>query len=83
MISESVCGRRFEASARGKPMNIHICLIKPERCANLSDDIERLRDELLDLYSLYLKTRIPSVKQEVVSKAFELHLHDPEFSFII
>ena len=47
------------------------------------EDMNRRRNELLDLYSLYLKTGIQSLKEETILKAYEIHLRDPEFSFII
>ena len=47
------------------------------------EEIKKRRDELLDVYSLYLATKIPTVKEEVLSKAYLLHLLDPNFSFVI
>ena len=46
-------------------------------------DIERRRNELLDVYSLYLRTGIQAVKEEAIMKAFELHLRDPNFCFVL
>ncbi|HNX69085.1 MAG TPA: hypothetical protein PLL75_06600 [Candidatus Omnitrophota bacterium] len=38
-------------------------------------------NELLDVYSLYLKTRISWIRDEVRLKAYELHFLDPSFVF--
>jgi hypothetical protein len=46
-------------------------------------EIQRYRDALLDVYSLYLQTRSSWIKEEVIKRAFVLHLLDPQFSFII
>ena len=64
-------------------MNVYFYTVKIDGGEDLSEEIERRRDELLDIYSLYLKTGIPSIKQELIQKAFELHLRDPKFSFVI
>ncbi len=47
------------------------------------EDVGRQKDALLDVYSFYLETRIPSIKEEVIARAFELHLKDPCFCFIV
>ncbi len=50
---------------------------------DLREEIEKKRDEFLDVYSLYLRTRISWVRDELKLKAYELHLLDPEFAFQI
>ena len=37
-------------------------------------------NEFLDVYSLYLETGLKWVKEEVLQKAYELHMLDPKFS---
>ena len=49
----------------------------------LSQEIQKKRDEFLDVYSLYIHVRISWIKDEVRLKAYELHLLDPSFSFQI
>ena len=51
--------------------------------ADLREEIGRKQDEFLDVYSLYLRTRLAWVRDEVRLKAYELHLLDPCFSFQI
>ena len=50
---------------------------------DLLEEIEKKRDEFLDVYSLYLRTGIAWVRDEVKLKAYELHLLDPAFAFQI
>lgn len=44
-------------------------------------ELKRKQDEFLDVYSLYLQTRVAWIRDEVKLKAYELHLLDPTFSF--
>lgn len=46
-------------------------------------EIHRLMDEFLDVYSLYLSTRLKFVKEETLMKAFEIHMLDPTFNCAI
>ena len=46
------------------------------------DDLRRRLDEFLDVYSLYLKTGIQSVKEEAIPKAFQIHLRNPQLTFV-
>ena len=45
------------------------------------DELKRKQDEFLDLYSLYLRTDLSWIKEELMQKAYQLHLLDPEFTF--
>lgn len=56
-------------------------LIQEEQ--NLRQVLERKRDEFLDVYSFYLKSRMSWIRDEVRLKAYELHLVDPTFNFQI
>lgn len=49
----------------------------------LEDALTLKRDEFLDIYSLYQKTGLSYVKEELFRKAYELSLLDPEFTFYI
>lgn len=44
---------------------------------NLDRAIQEKMDEFLDVYSLYLKTRIAWIHDEARLKAYELRLMDP------
>ena len=46
-------------------------------------EIKRKQDEFLDVYSLYLRTGLQWIKEEVFLKAYELHMLDRNFSFEI
>ena len=43
----------------------------------------RKLDELLDLYSFYLQTKLESVREEVIAKARDLAELDPHFQFAL
>lgn len=58
-------------------------ILRIEDETELQDEIRRKTDEFLDVYSLYLRTGISWVRDEVKLKAYELHLLDPAFSFQI
>lgn len=44
-------------------------------------ELKRKQDEFLDVYSLYIQTRVAWIRDEVKLKAYELHLLDPTFAF--
>ena len=48
-----------------------------------SDELKRKQNEFLDVYSLYRKTGLPWIKEELLDKAYQLHLLDPGFTFQI
>ncbi|MBI4358851.1 MAG: hypothetical protein HY584_06080 [Candidatus Omnitrophica bacterium] len=54
-------------------------------CLQDEDDFEqemnRRQDEFLDLFSLYRQTGLSWIKEELLLKAYQLHLLDPEFRF--
>lgn len=58
-------------------------LESPDKLTVTSDEIQLCLNELLDVYSLYLQTGISLIREEVIHKAFELHLKDPSFSFVV
>ena len=58
-------------------------ILKIQDEADLREEIRRKQNEFLDVYSLYLRSRVSLVRDEVRIKAYELHLLDPSFSFQI
>ena len=48
---------------------------------DLREELQRKQDEFLDVYSLYLRTGISWIRDEVKLKAYELRLLDPAFAF--
>ena len=44
-------------------------------------EAQRKWDEFLDIYSLYLTTRLEIVREDLLEKAEELHEIDKRFSF--
>ncbi len=48
---------------------------------DLREEVRKKMDEFLDVYSLYLSTHNPWVRDEVKLKAYELHLLNPHFNF--
>lgn len=49
----------------------------------MQSEIKRKQDEFLDVYSLYLRTGLQWIKEEVILKAYELHMLDQDFSLEI
>lgn len=58
-------------------------LLRLEDGRELREEILKKQDEFLDAYSLYLKTGLTSVLEDVRAKARELRALDPGFSFQI
>ena len=57
---------------------LFICLQDEDE---FESELKRKQDEFLDIYSLYLRTSLPWIKEELLQKAYQLHLFDPEFTF--
>lgn len=49
----------------------------------LQNELKKKQDEFLDVYSLYMRTGLQWIKEEVLLKAYELHVLDKNFSFEI
>jgi len=64
-------------------MKMPYLVLRIEDEDDLQDEIRRKQDEFLDVFSLYLRTHISWVRDEVKLKAYELHLLDPGFAFHI
>jgi len=47
---------------------------------DLREEIRKKQDELLDVYSLYRRTGLQWIKEELIAKAYELHFLDKDFS---
>ncbi len=58
-------------------------VLKVQDEGEIREEVGRKMDEFLDVYSLYLRTRLAWVRDEVKLKAYELHLLDPAFNFQI
>ncbi|OGW81109.1 MAG: hypothetical protein A3G33_10250 [Omnitrophica bacterium RIFCSPLOWO2_12_FULL_44_17] len=48
---------------------------------DLASVIRRKQDEFLDIYSLFIRTKLPLVKEDLLEKAYELSVLDPKFTF--
>ncbi len=57
--------------------------VKVRDTQEIQMEIKRKQDEFLDVYSLYLRTGLQWIKEEVFLKAYELHMLDRNFSFEI
>lgn len=64
-------------------MEIYFCMIKFDDDSDPVAELARIWDELLDVYSLYAKTGIPSIKEEAIMKAYQIHLQNPNCSFVL
>ena len=47
------------------------------------DQLKKIQNEFLDIYSLYRKTGLSWIKEELLEKAYQLHSLDPSFTFQI
>ena len=63
-------------------MSVHIYVLQLDDENSVGQDFKRQLDEFLDIYSLYLKTGIEGIKEEAVTRAFQIHLRDPQFTFV-
>ncbi len=62
-------------------MKSNIMLVCLQDDHEYEDALRQKQNEFLDLYSLYLKTNLPWVKEELLDKAYQLHILDPKFTF--
>ena len=56
-------------------------VLRVEDQQELTEEIRKKQDEFLDVYSLYIRTSLVWVREEVRLKAYELHILDPSFTF--
>ena len=47
------------------------------------DELKKKQDEFLDLYSLYQATGLSWIREELLDKAYQIHLLNPNFQFSI
>ncbi len=59
--------------------NILMLCLRDE--TDLEDQLRKTQNEFLDIYSLYLKTGLLWIKEELLEKAYQLHTLDPSFTF--
>ena len=64
-------------------MKSDILFIRLQDDDDLKNEIKRKQNEFLDLFSLYRDTRLPWIKEELLSKAYQLHLLDSGFIFYV
>ena len=64
-------------------MDSHFLIFCMDDEADFDEEVRKKQDEFLDLYSLYLKTKLPWIKEELINKAYQLHLLDPKFTFYV
>lgn len=59
--------------------NIMLVCLQDDR--EYEDQLKQKQNEFLDIYSLYLKTGLSWIKEELLEKAYQLHLLNPQFTF--
>ena len=64
-------------------MRSDILFISLQDKDEFESELRRKQDEFLDLYSLFRETRLSCIKEELLLKAYELHLLDPQFTFYV
>lgn len=47
------------------------------------DELKQKQDEFLDLFSLYQATGLSWIREELIDKAYQIHLLNPDFKFSI
>ena len=57
---------------------LFICLQDEDE---FEDQLRRKQDEFLDIFSLYQRTGLSWIKEELMQKAYQLHLLDSNFQF--
>ena len=50
---------------------------------NFEEELKQKQDEFLDIYSLYQRTGLSWIREELLRKEYQIHLLDPEFTFHI
>ena len=61
-------------------MKKSLVVVKIGDAEDMSVEIQTKQNEFLDVYSLYLRTGLKWIKDEAITKAYELHMMDPRFS---
>lgn len=64
-------------------MRSDILLIRLEDANEFEEELKQKQDEFLDVYSLYRQTGLSWIKEELLLKAYEVHLLNPNFTFHI
>ena len=64
-------------------MNAPYLMLRIQDEEELREEILKKQNEFLDVYSLYIRTRLSLVRDELKLKAYELRMLDPAFSFQI
>jgi hypothetical protein len=59
---------------------LYICL---QEELEFEDELKKKQDEFLDLYSLYQATGLSWIKEELLDKAYQLHVLKPDFKFYL
>ena len=62
-------------------MNSDILFISLQDGEEFEDELKCRQDEFLDLFSLYQRTGLSWIKEELLLKAYQLHLLNPDFTF--
>ena len=63
-----------------RPDILFICLQDGDE---LAEELKHKQNEFLDVFSLYRQTGLSWIKEELLLKAYELHLLDSDFTFHI
>ena len=64
-------------------MDPNLLLISLQDEDEFEDELKRRQDEFLDLFSLFNRTGLSCIKEELLAKAYQIHLLDPSFTFHI
>ena len=64
-------------------MDSDILFIRLEDEEEYDIELRRKHDEFLDVYSLYRQTGLSWIKEELLKKAYQIHLLDQNFTFYV
>ena len=64
-------------------MESNVLFISLQDEDEFEDQLKQKQNEFLDVYSLYKRTGLSWIKEELILKAYQLHLLDPDFKFSV
>ena len=64
-------------------MESNVLIFCMDEETDYDNELKKKQNEFLDIYSLYQKTGLSLIKEELLRKAYQLHILDPRFTFHI
>ena len=64
-------------------MESNVLFISLQDEDEFDSQLRQKQDEFLDVYSLYKRTGLSWIKEELILKAYQVHLLNPDFKFSV